>query len=284
MAPRNPGLIPDLRPPEQIREHYEVEKELARRLRDADRAARKGGLYMDVYEELYWRVPHHMKLTEKLTDEHRQERIERQLRWLRPSLEPDSVFLEVGAGDCAVTLAVAEIARKSIAVEVSPTIAANENTPQNFELVISDGTSIPVPAGSVDVIYSQQLMEHLHPEDAMEQLRNIFDALKPGGRYFCATPNRLTGPHDISRYFDREATCFHLKEYTVGELARLFRRTGFRRVEVIVNTTANMKTIPVWPVAVLEGLLALVPRSLRLWVTPHIRPRFLYNFRLLATK
>lgn len=281
--PRNPALIPDLRPPEQIREHYEVEKELARRLRAADREARKS-LYQDVYEELYRRVPHHMKLTEKLTDANREERVERQLRWLRPALGPDSVFLEVGAGDCAVTLAAAEIARKSIAVEVSPTIAANAGTPSNFELLISDGTSIPVPAGSVNVIYSQQLMEHLHPEDAMDQLRNIFNALAPDGRYYCSTPNRLTGPHDISRYFDRSATCFHLKEYTVGELAGLFRRTGFRKVEVIVNTTANMKTIPVWPVAALEGVLRLVPRALRLQVTPFVRPRVLYNFRLLATK
>jgi SAM-dependent methyltransferase len=281
--PRNPGLIPDLRPPEQIREHYEVEKELAGRLRAADREARRT-LYMDLYEELYRRVPHHMKLTEKISDAHRAERIERQLRWLRPSLGPESVFLEVGAGDCAVTLAAAEIARKAIAVEVSPTIAANADTPPNFELLISDGTSIPVPPGSVDVVYSQQLMEHLHPEDALDQLRNIFAALAPGGRYFCSTPNRLTGPHDISRYFDKKATGFHLKEYTVAELARLFRRTGFRDVRVIVNTTANMKTIPVWPVAILESVLRWLPRGLRLRITPFIRPRVLYNFRLLATK
>jgi hypothetical protein len=31
-------------------------------------------------------------------------------------------------------------------------------------------------------------MEHLHPEDAFEQLRNIIRALAPGGRYVCITP------------------------------------------------------------------------------------------------
>jgi hypothetical protein len=77
------------------------------------------------------------------------------------------------------------------------------------------------------------LMEHLHPDDAMEQLRSIADALRPGGRYICITPNRLTGPHDISAGFDDEARGFHLREYTYRELACAFRRAGFRRVRVV---------------------------------------------------
>ena len=75
-------------------------------------------------------------------------------------------------------------------------------------------------------------MEHLHPEDAFEQLRNIIRALAPGGRYVCITPNRLNGPHDVSSHLDREATGFHIKVYTVTELARLFRAAGFAKARV----------------------------------------------------
>jgi hypothetical protein len=50
-----------VRTPEQIREHYEAEKELANRLRHASREERTH-LYAEVYNELYQRVPHHSQL------------------------------------------------------------------------------------------------------------------------------------------------------------------------------------------------------------------------------
>jgi hypothetical protein len=83
----------------------------------------------------------------------------------------------------------------------------------------------------VDLAYSNQVIEHLHPDDAAEQLSNILAVLKQGGRYICITPSRLDGPHDVSRFFDDTATCFHLKEYTHSELRNLFLRVGFQRVD-----------------------------------------------------
>ena len=103
-----------------------------------------------------------------------------------------------------------------------------EQLPANCEFLLSDGVSVPAPRESVDLAYSHQMMEHLHPDDALEQLRNVYQALKPGGYYFCATPNRLSGPWDISRHFDDVATGFHLREYTWGELLELLREVGFR--------------------------------------------------------
>jgi SAM-dependent methyltransferase len=274
---------PDLRPLEQIREHYEIEKVLAAKLRTSSRDER-AGLYSDVYEELYRRVPHHRKLTQKRTADEDAEVVQRQLRWLRPSVRGEDTFLEVGAGDCLVTFAVARLVKKAIAVEVSATMAHSSTAPANFQLVLSDGISIPVPPGSVDVAYSQQLMEHLHPDDALDQLRNLFAALKPGGRYFCVTPNRVTGPHDISRHFDDVATCLHLKEYTIGELARLFRDVGFREVALYVSTGSTPRRLPTWPFALLESLLLPLPRKLRLSLAGLVRPRVLFSFRLLGVK
>jgi SAM-dependent methyltransferase len=136
----------------------------------------------------------------------------------------------------------------------------------------------------VDVVYSQQLMEHLHPDDALDQLRNIFEALKPGGRYICVTPNRITGPHDISRHFDEVAAGFHLKEYTIGELARLFRHVGFRTTTLYVGTSSRPRSFPVWPFAWLEHLLTPLPRKLRLRLARLVRPRVLFSFRVLGVK
>ncbi len=278
-----PSQFEATRSPEQIREQYEIERRLADQLRAASRQDRKH-LYTTLYEELFQKIPHHPLLTQKHTPEQKQEIVERQLRWLRPSVGPNDVFLEVGAGDCLVTFEVARLVHRAIAIEVSETVAHQDGAPGNFELVISDGTSIPVPAGSVDVAYSQQLMEHLHPDDALEQLRNIYDALKPGGRYFCVTPNRTTGPHDISKHFDESATGFHLKEYTIGELARLFRDVGFRDIKLYVATQGQAKAIPTLPFQVLEHLLRLVPRGPRIRLAYLVRPRVLFSFRLVAYK
>lgn len=79
----------------------------------------------------------------------------------------------------------------------------------------------------------------------------------------CITPNRIAGPHDISKYFDRIATGFHLKEYTVGELAALMREAGFSRVAAIVGARGRFARVPASWMSALEGLLMLLPEGLR---------------------
>jgi SAM-dependent methyltransferase len=271
----------DPRPPEQIRQQYEVEKELAARLRGASAEERKG-LYTRVYDEFHHRVPH--QRMQHTPEAERKAAVDSQVRWLRANLDRDSTFLEVGAGDCRVTLALAPFVKKAIALEVSKSMIEIPGAPPNFELVISDGTSIPVPPGTVDVVHSQQVMEHLHPDDALEQLRNVYAALEPGGRYFCGTPNRLTGPYDISRHFDESATGLHLREYTFGELARLFRAVGFRKVYAYVNTETSPRALPVWPIRAVEDVLAPLPRSWRIRIARPIRPRVLFTIRMLGVK
>jgi hypothetical protein len=102
-------------------------------------------------------------------------------------------------------------------------------------------------------------MEHLHPDDATEQLHNVFDALKPGGRYLCVTPSPLNGPHDISAGFDDTATCFHLKEYTVSELATLFRSAGFIDICVVTGFGGRFFRCPLAVATGAEKLVRLLP-------------------------
>jgi hypothetical protein len=138
-----------------------------------------------------------------------------------------------------------------------------------------------VPPDSVQLAYSHQLMEHLHPDDAVDQLTAIYRALAPGGRYVCVTPNRLCGPHDISTYFDETPTGFHLREYTSGEMAALFRKVGFARVQVILGWGGHALPglLPLWPVAWLEAGLERLPRAIR-----RSAARALLAVRLVATK
>ena len=82
------------------------------------------------------------------------------------------------------------------AVDVSEELTRLVEKPDNFKLLISNGTDIPIPASTVDIAYSNQLMEHLHPDDALEQLHNIWASLVHGGNYICITPSRVSGPHE----------------------------------------------------------------------------------------
>jgi len=243
---------------EQLREQYEIERELANRLRAATRDERKG-MYTAVYDELYSRVPHHPGWTRRTDAEEMRRAHDAQHAMLGRYLRPGDTYLEIGAGDCLFAAEVARTAGRVYAVDVAREVSKLESPPDNFELIISDGTSIPVPPGSVDVAFSNQLMEHLHPDDASEQLEHIFAALRDGGRYVCITPNRLDGPHDVSSYFSDVADGFHLKEWTFTELDSLFRTVGFSHVDALVHLRGWIVRVPASLVRVTERYLASLP-------------------------
>jgi SAM-dependent methyltransferase len=250
---------------DQLRQHYEVEKELANKLRHSAREQR-AGLYSQVYDDLFRRVPNHPQWTKRKTSQH-ERTLDGQIRSLQPYLKPDITFMEVGAGDCSLSLRAAQHVRQVYAVEVSAEVTGGLTRPPNFKLLISNGCDIPLADQTVDVAYSFQLMEHIHPDDASDQLREIHRVLKPGGVYFCVTPNRLSGPHDISMYFDDVATGLHLKEYSIGDLNRIFHQVGFGRVWVERLDKAKRMRLPVAPLVLLENTLELLPGSTRRAVT-----------------
>lgn len=271
--------------PEQRREHYEVEKELANRLRNATKQERSQ-LYSTLYEELYDKIPYHSKLTQKSSSMRGVELpfLPMQMGFLRRFLHKDTIFLEIGSGDCSLSLEVAKSVHGVYAVDVSEKITQNLTLPSNFQLVLSNGCSIPLPTDSIDVAYSNQLMEHLHPDDAMEQLQDIHRVLVPGGLYICVTPHRLSGPHDISRYFDEVATGFHLKEYTISELRDLFKKAGFSKVEVYAGGRGKYLSSPVLPVMLCERLLSTLPRRFRKTIVSNLPLRVLFGIRIVGTK
>ena len=268
----------DPRSPESIRAHYELEKALAARLRNADSCERRE-LYTRLYDEFYSSVPD----LPGQTAFRRHRLLRRQERWLRPMLGPDMTFLELGAGQCDLSRLVARRVARVYALDVVPQ-TEGEQLPANCEFLLSDGVSVAAPRESVDLAYSHQMMEHLHPDDALEQIRNIYTALKPGGFYFCATPNRLSGPWDISRRFDDVATGFHLHEYTCGELLELFREAGFRHF----RAHTGYQGVGFWAAPGLvqgaERMVSACPPRYRKRLARLAPIRVLLNIKLLAQK
>ena len=66
----------DSRSPDRIRHHYEVERELAARLRASNREERTV-LFQTLYDELFRRVPDHPRLTRRESPEELRRKVRR---------------------------------------------------------------------------------------------------------------------------------------------------------------------------------------------------------------
>lgn len=222
------------RTPERIRHHYEVEKELAARLRASTREERTE-LFKTLYTELFDRVQDHPRLTRRETEESSRENIESQLRLLRPHVSgtgPKPVLLEFAPGDCRLAGAAAPFCERVYGVDISDQRAPGEVSPENFELIVYDGYHLDLPEGSADIAFSYQFLEHLHPDDVDPHFEMVRRLLKPGGVYVFDTPHRFSGPHDVSRFFGDTLECFHFQEWSYREMRRLLRRLGFGRIGI----------------------------------------------------
>lgn len=95
------------------------------------------------------------------------------------------------------------------------------------------------------------------------------------------TPNRVWGPHDISRYFDDEPGGLHLQEYGYSDLVSLFRPAGFARVVALRGIGEPPRVRPTWPHRLAEHALDLLPNSVRRRALERLSRRYPPPFRPL---
>lgn len=247
---------------QRLIDQFAVERELAARLLAAPRE-RRVGLYGEVYDELFRRLPFQPQVEQRSDPAAQAQLVALQGQLLAPFLTPSTTFVEVGSGDCALALHLARDVQRVVVVEASAEITRGLEMPANFELVLARGPACDLPDAGADLAFSCHFLEHLHPEDALEHAREMRRILRPGGRYVCVTPNWLYGPHDISRYFSESAEGLHLREYTHGQLARLLRRAGFGELTRLRGVGRPPEQRGVVPAAAFERALALLPLAWR---------------------
>ena len=146
----------------------------------------------------------------------------------------DSV-LECGCGPEALGLELARYNKRWIASDIVLPRGLTElievfSPGQTFEFTPMDAITLSqVEDGSVEVVFSRSLFEHLLRDDAMTHLNSAYRVLKPGGKLVIACPARVGPPSDITNRFPgySVAAGLHIREYRVDELAKMLDEMGF---------------------------------------------------------
>jgi SAM-dependent methyltransferase len=249
---------------ESLLNHYITEKQIAKRLRNSAGRDERRQILSTMYEELFRAVPDHPRLTRRINPVLTQQANESKLCILRPVLSKSTVFAEFGAGDCLFAAEAARHVNLVYAIDISDQRGPHFRTPINFRLVTYNGYEPPeLEPSSVDVCFSDELIEHLHPEDIQIHLTHVRTILKPGGVYIFRTPHAQAGPDDISRFFSTVAEGFHLKEWTYAELLPVLRRSGLIPYRMCWQARKLLFSLPIAYFLCAERAIQLLPVNVR---------------------
>ena len=204
---------------------FELEKELARRILSSSKEHR-AGVTAQAYDELFQKFPRHEGHGD-LTDDRYVQKIQRKAARIIPLVRPGDRILEIGCGCGDVLAKLSALGCDCVGVEASLNMVKEGTSRSGVKIVSGTAKPLDFPDDWFDLVFSQQLVEHLHPDDVPEHFAEAFRVLRPGSIFAVETPNRRTGPQDISRGFTPIAQGLHIKEWYHGEVVRMLRRTGF---------------------------------------------------------
>jgi ArsR family transcriptional regulator len=147
-------------------------------------------------------------------------------------LMPPMVIADLGAGEGAFALLLAQQAKNVIAVDSSAKMIevgrelAQRHGVQNVEYRQGDMEEVPIGDGEVDLVFFSQSLHHaLHPERAVEEAGRI---LRPGGRIVIL---------DLVKHRFEEARELYADEwlgFSEVELETMLENAGFVHVQTSV--------------------------------------------------
>ena len=151
-------------------------------------------------------------------------------------------FFEVGFGAGAMLKAIRSPQVRVAGIEASPhLVACAREQLGDGQADLHQGLLVQhTIAERFDVVYWNDVAEHLHPDEIGDYLGAIHALLKPGGRLITVTPNWHTRPWDATRRTKgvrHQAEGFHLKEYTLREMHALLGAVGFTCITVPLIVT-----------------------------------------------
>jgi SAM-dependent methyltransferase len=216
---------------EEVRRHSALEGALTDRLLHSSRETRWQE-FADCYGRLYAELPWLNKLNEP-TDTKSME------AWGRLIGGHSKVF-EVGSGRGRLIQYLAGLGNECHATEITPERGEKFVDPATGVIwEQTDGVNLSrfTTENTFDYVISDQVFEHLHPNDHLIHLSEACKILKPRGQYILRTPHPSNGPHDLSQVFGVEEPVFmHLWEPTYDYLSGMMKKAGFSRVAAVFES------------------------------------------------
>lgn len=117
---------------------------------------------------------------------------------------------------------------------------------------------------SVDIFYWNDVLEHILDDEIEIVMSLIRQKLRIGGIVITITPNRLTGPHDISRLYEPLGTKskgFHFQEYSFAEVLTLMKNYKLKSCNTVIKLLRNIIVLP-WNIDVIKIILEKLTLSL----------------------
>jgi 2-polyprenyl-3-methyl-5-hydroxy-6-metoxy-1,4-benzoquinol methylase len=215
---------------EMILKHWELEKNLTKQILESnsvDRWEITDRSYTTLYRELWW--------LNKCANSNNK---------LPPSIvyrnlieiigQPPKKIYEIGSGKAELITYLANCGFECTATEITYERGKQyASEVPKLSWGISDGIHLNKfeKSGSFDVVISNHVIEHLHPDDITEHFKNVNSILSSRGKYIFTTPHKHFGPADVSRVFKcNKPLGMHLKEYTYKELKNSLEKAGFKDI------------------------------------------------------
>jgi SAM-dependent methyltransferase len=225
-------------PAENLIRVFQIESEFHRAILATDNPAKRKAMYAELYSTVHPLLRPTSQINDESIDAIPSRAAQGTVLLFRRELSGKSV-LDVGCGDGKFLFAIHSLLPHGALLGLdTDALWQNHRTPlpPDLQFLRQDIVSFRLDR-TFDVVFSNQVLEHLAPSDLSNHLRSIHDALAPGGRFIVLLPNRLWGPGDITRIVDNTytgriaASGSHLNESTYSELIPILLNSGFRSVQ-----------------------------------------------------
>lgn len=163
----------------------------------------------------------------------------KQVKLFQNELSGKSI-LDVGCGQGYFLASIATQLKHKRLVGIDVSIPEFAKQYAGIEFISTDIIDFTIDE-KFDVVFSDQVFEHIAPRDVEMHLTSIKNSLRKGGTLIMCLPNRLFGPSDVTRIIDFtctnriEAQGTHLNESTYTELIPILKSQGFENFRTIVS-------------------------------------------------
>lgn len=137
--------------------------------------------------------------------------------------------------------------------------------------------------GTFDLVYWNDVFEHVPPDEIGDYLKQAARLLRPGGTLLTITPNWHERPSDVTCDFcppRTEARGLHLKEYTLREVTALLREAGFQRIATPLVVLPHKLYLGLGGLAPLKRLCEPLLERLPFWLTHRLCHGFGYSYTI----